>query len=298
MEQAIVKRLQKSIEAFFSKNGERMSDESTAIQGGQPFPVVKRERLTDVELPQALDGNCFDRQIFKTVSCKKGTFKGVQFKYVIFEDCYFRDCIFEKCHFTGATFRNSNLRGSSFDGCDFSYCRFSHTLVHESLIKRNMPGYENVALELARALRVNYSQLGDSSGVNLAIIEELRATRIHLWKAAFARESYYRDKHRGIERTRMAVKYVWFMIIDFIWGHGESLAKLVRLVVLVYLLVVVWGFVIGRPWTIVFGEAFSALWGTYKGTYFTELFLGFVTLIRLILTGLFVAVLVRRFSKR
>ena len=58
-----------------------MTDESTAIQSSHPFPVVRRERLTDVTLPPALDGNCFKRHIFKTVSCKRGVFKGVKFKY-------------------------------------------------------------------------------------------------------------------------------------------------------------------------------------------------------------------------
>ncbi|MGD0461696.1 MAG: pentapeptide repeat-containing protein [Tepidisphaeraceae bacterium] len=262
------------------------------------FPVATRPRFTDVAMPSVLNGVSFDRHIFETVSCKGGVFKDLQFKYVIFEDCYFRDCKFDNCNFTGAVFRNSNLRGSSFEGCDFSYCRFSNTVVHESIIQRNMPGYENVALELARALRVNYAQVGDSKGVNAAILAELQATKTHLYNAAFSRQSYYRRKYRGVARAQSVANYAWFKITDFVWGHGESLPKLLRLLMLVYLVVVVWGAVQGRPFRGVFSDAFTLLWGTYKGVDFTPFFFGAVTAIRLLLTGLFVTVLVRRFSKR
>ncbi|MGA2442446.1 MAG: pentapeptide repeat-containing protein, partial [Tepidisphaeraceae bacterium] len=245
-----------------------MIDEPVPIQNAQSFRVATRTRFMDVVMPQVLNGISFDRHIFETVSCKGGVFKGLQFKYVIFEDCYFRDCKFEKCNFTGAVFRNSNLRGSTFDGCDFSYCRFSNTVLHESIIQRNMPGYENVALELARALRVNYAQLGDSEGVNAAILAELQATKTHLYKAAFARESYYRAKYCGTARARSVAKYAWFMIMDLVWGHGESLFKLLRLLILIYISVVFWGLVKGRPFGGIFGEGFSLLWGTYKGVDF------------------------------
>src|SRR5258708_4344786 len=94
----------------------------------------------------------FSLAIFKRVAAKEKTFTGNDFKYCVFEDCYFRKCKFVDCDFTGAQFRSTNLRGSSFEGCRFDYCRFNLSIVPLEVLERNMPGYENVALDLARSL--------------------------------------------------------------------------------------------------------------------------------------------------
>lgn len=158
------------------------------------------------------------------VSAKEITFERVSFKYVIFDRCYFRDCKFINCDFTGARFYDSNLRGSSFDGSRFDYARFSKTTVPLAIIERHMPGYENVAVELARSLRINYAQLGDVEGVNRAIAAELAATKVHLHKAAWSSESYYRRKYSGLRRWNVGLKFFAFMFFEVLWGNGESLA--------------------------------------------------------------------------
>lgn len=240
----------------------------------------------------------YERTRFRVVAAKGIHFQAVSFKYCLFEDCYFRDCHFENCDFTGATFRNCNLRGSTFDGSRFDYCRFAHTLVPHVILERHMPGYENVALELARALRVNYAQTGDSVGVNKAISAELDATRIHLRKAVWSKESYYRSKYCGLGRVGKIPQHYWFHLLDMVWGHGESLPKLLRTFVVLYAAVT---YALYRS---EFGvlratrDAFLILWGSYDGSVHRPLLTACAVAARTVLLGLFITVLVRRLSRR
>ena len=257
-----------------------------------------RPQLNGVELAAQADSVTFDRYDLRRVSCKGGRFHKISFKYVIFEDCYFRDCEFDHCDFTGAFFRNSTLRGSRFNGCTFNYCRLSHTVIPENIIQRNMPGWENVALEFARALRVNYAQLGDPKGVNAAITAEIRANMTHLYKAAFSRESYYRDKHRGFDRVGMFFSYVWFRILNCVWGHGESVLKITGMVALLYVFLILFSLCYGHSFAAALADAHSIVWGTYRDGFVTPAVVAFATAIRYILLGLFITVLIRRFSRR
>lgn len=242
-----------------------------------------------------VEGHNFEKTRFKFVAAKQTHFRQVSFIFCVFEDCYFRDCRFEDCDFTGAVFRNSTLRGSTFDGCKFPYCRFSHTLVGHAILERNMPGFENVALELARSLRVNFSQLGDSVGVNMAVSAELEATRVHLYKAAWSAESYYRKKHAGLGRVRSVVEYLWFLLQDTIWGHAESLWKLGRFLICGYAVLAVALFCRGGQMGNAFRDAWMMLWGV--GTT-SPLVATVAVAFRTVALGLFVTVLVRRLSRR
>lgn len=240
----------------------------------------------------------YDRTRFRFTAARKIHFRAVSFKYCVFEDCYFRDCRFEDCDFTGATFRNSVLRGSTFDGSRFDYCRFAHSLVPVAILERHMPGYENVALELARALRVNYAQVGDSDGVNRAISAELTATRTHLEKVAWSHESYYRNKHRGFERAVKVLEYYWFFVLDFVWGHGESLPKLLRTIALSYLVLIIFLYRSSGGFFSAIRDAFLLVWGNYGSASQIPMTAAATLALRTLLLGLFVAVLVRRLSRR
>ncbi len=264
-----------------------------------------RVEITAVEFSVSGDGSpighvTYDRSRFRFATAKKVHFRGVTFKYCVFEDCYFRDCRFEDCDFTGATFRNSNLRGSSFDGSRFDYCRFSHTLVPISIIERHMPGYENVALELARSLRVNYAQVGDTDGVNKAISAELDATRVHLKKAAWSKEGYYRNKHKGLNRIAKVFEYCWFRFLDLVWGNGESLPKLLLTIAIAYAAIAAFLYTQkpGVSFATAFWNAFLAFWGTYVPATPMPFFAAITLTIRTVFSGLFVTVLVRRLSRR
>ncbi len=267
---------------------------------GQPQPYPRQE-FVDHEFRSsedvALSGLNYERARFRLTSARKVHFRRVSFKYCIFEDCYLRDCRFEDCDFTGATFRNSILRGSTFDGCRFEYCRFAHSIVPLTILERHMPGYENQALELARALRVNYSQVGDSNGVNKAVSAELAATLTHLQKAAWSSESHYRNKYRGLERAGKAVEYAWFRLLDFIWGNGESLPKLVRTLAIAFLLLVGWLSIIAATRGSISRLVPHRL-GAYPSGSSLQGAVATVVAVRTVLLGLFIAVLVRRLSRR
>lgn len=255
--------------------------EGKEFLGGSASPVV--------------EGHDFEKTRFSFVAAKQTHFRQVSFMFCVFEDCYFRDCRFEDCDFTGAVFRNSTLRGSTFDGCKFPYCRFSHTLISHAILERNMPGFENVALELARSLRVNFSQLGDSVGVNVAVSAELEATRVHFYKAAWSPEAYYRKKHAGLGRVRAIGAYAWFRVQDTIWGHGESLWKLGRFLMCGYAVLAVVLFWRGAQIGSAFREAWMMLWGVGSAS---RLVATVAVAFRTVALGLFVTVLVRRFSRR
>jgi uncharacterized protein YjbI with pentapeptide repeats len=191
-----------------------------------------RTRLEDKEVATDLSGSDLGMHLLLRVSAKERTFNRVSFRYTIFDNCYLRKCRFQDCDFTGAQFVGSNLRESSFDGSRFDYCRFSSSIVPHTVLQRHLPGFENVARELARSLRVNYGQLGDATGVNLAIAAELRATKAHLQKAAWSAESYYRRKYRGLARLRVIAENASFHLQDWVWGNGESVLKVFRSIVL------------------------------------------------------------------
>ncbi|HWA08342.1 MAG TPA: pentapeptide repeat-containing protein [Opitutaceae bacterium] len=264
----------------------------------RPRPEIAEHEFIATENQSPIAQVSYDRMRFRFTTAKKVHFRAVSFKYCVFEDCYFRDCRFEDCDFTGATFRNSVLRGSMFDGSRFDYCRFAHSLVPVVILERHMPGYENVALELARALRVNYAQVGDSDGVNRAISAELSATRTHLEKVAWSNEGYYRNKHRGFERAIKVLEYYWFYVLDFVWGHGESLPKLLRTLILAYMVLVVFLYRSSGGFFPAIQDAFLLIWSNYGGAPQIPMAAAVTLALRTLLLGLFVAVLVRRLSRR
>lgn len=264
----------------------------------RPRPEITEHEFNATENQAPITQANYDRTRFRFTAARKNHFRAVSFKYCVFEDCYFRDCRFEDCDFTGAVFRNSVLRGSTFDGSRFDYCRFAHSLVPVSILERHMPGYENVALELARSLRVNYAQVGDSEGVNRAISAELRATRTHLEKVAWSNESYYRNKHRGFERAVKVLEYYWFFVLDFVWGHGESLPKLLRTIALAYGILVIFLYRSSGGFLSAARDAFLLAWGNYAAAAQIPMAAAIILALRTLVLGLFVTVLVRRLSRR
>lgn len=184
-----------------------------------------------------VEGRSFDFATFRTASGNDLVFEKVSFKYCRFDDCYFRACTFKRCDFTGCRFTNCNLRSSEFPGSDFKYARFGNTLVTDSLLDQNLPGYENQAMLLARVLRSNFGQVGDAEAVNKAIAVELEATKTHYYKAAWSRETYYRDKHKDWDRVRVVWRHAMFWLLDFAWGNGESIRKLGRTILIVNALI-------------------------------------------------------------
>lgn len=108
-------------------------------------------------------------------------FIDVNFKQCDFSECYFRNCRFIRCDFTGANIKESNLRGSQFEKCKFQYTTWEKTLLDEHFLDICLPSEENLARDLARSLRVNFSQIGNYEAVNKAASIEVNLTGQHLY---------------------------------------------------------------------------------------------------------------------
>ncbi|MCG2580127.1 MAG: pentapeptide repeat-containing protein [Marinobacter sp.] len=259
---------------------------------------LPRKAIAEMEFHENQADAAYEFCVLQRVSAVDKDFKRVSFKFVIFDDCYFRNCKFEDCDFTGAQFKDSSFRGSCFPGSCFNYTRFRNCRITPNLISQNLPGWENVALEFAQGLRVNFAQTGDVDGVNRAIKAELRATRVHLRKAAWSGETHYRNKYQGLERLAFGWRSTVFEIFEFVWGNGESLSKLFRTIALV---IVICSLVyVGQDYE--FEKAIIEAVRTFLGTSTTEnvvpLLHESMAASRFVLLGLFVSVLVKRLSRR
>jgi preprotein translocase subunit SecE len=260
--------------------------------------------ITNKHIEEIEEEEVLELHVFTRVSAKKLTFRSVVFNYSTFQHCYFRRCKFDSCKFIGCKFISTNFEGSEFIGCTFDYSTFRFTNLDENILDNNCPSYENVRQKFARSLRTNFLSMGNSEGVNKAITVELEATKEYLYKSWRSKESHYRKKYKGRYKFLKFLEWVKFKIEEIIWGNGESLWKLARAVFIVLLFITV-------NETIVKGDVSSlpSYWSSLKKSpqlffsidkpeYYTKFFLSIIFFFRLIFFGLFMAIIIKRFSKR
>lgn len=198
-----------------------------------------REKISDrwVDVPSKKienDQATFHRKVFTRLSARKVNFKNVSFYQTIFDTCYFNNCVFDTCSFIGCRFVACNLNQSSFPGCKFEYAIFERTQVDDDILN-SAPERNNLKLKFARTLRMNYQQIGDAKAVNRAIVVELEATDIFLKESWSSNSDYFRKKYVGLSRIWQLAKWIEFRALDFIWGNGESVTKLLRSIIWVIL---------------------------------------------------------------
>jgi hypothetical protein len=192
----------------------------------------------------------------------------------------------------------------SFLGSKFDYSYFEKTLIDSDILETNAPSVENLKERFARTLRTNYQSLGDSRSVNKAIVFELEATGEHLRKSWKSNESYYRKKYSGLDRIKQFFLWLNFRILDFIWGNGESLGKLTRFILITFGAMTVTEVYLHRDGNLLvsYWDAFLAtpavFFGTTKFEGYPEWYFSLVAIIRLILIGLFVSIIVKRYNRR
>ncbi|MFH1976841.1 MAG: pentapeptide repeat-containing protein [Pseudomonadota bacterium] len=244
------------------------------------------------------------RHLFVRLGAKGKRFTKVDFRYSIFDTCYLRDCIFDTCDFTGCRFLGTNLHGASFSGCKFDYAAFERTPIDSAILETECPAYENLKMDFARSLRMNYQQLGDAAGVNMAINVELQATEIHLHKAWHSNESYYRKKYAGLKRARSLVEWLRFRALDFIWGNGESAWKFMRAGALLLVVIACVDAVAFRnPYAVQdYGKALLAapqiLFGTLTPSSYPTPYLTTIVCARIVALGFFMSILIKRLGRR
>ncbi|MDM1377261.1 pentapeptide repeat-containing protein [Myroides marinus] len=162
-------------------------------------------------------------------------FINIDFSKTIFDSCYLKNCRFIRCTFEGAKFMNSNLQGSYFENCNFDFVIFEKTFVDDEIFEC-APKRNNLKYKFARSLKLNYASIGDYIKASNAVQIELEATKKHLYDTWTLNDDYHRNKYGGI-RKRLTQFWKWFKVslLDFIWGNGESLWRLVRFNLLIFL---------------------------------------------------------------
>jgi len=260
--------------------------------------------FTDKKFSSDIDRHKFINHIFNRLVAKEIKFKNVDFKYCVFDSAYLRICVFDSCDFTGCKFINSNLLGSSFNGCVFDYASFENTQIDNDILSNSCPSTENLKLKFARTLRTNYQQLGDAKSANIAIGIELQATEIHYHKAWKSKESYYRKKYKGMVRLKMFIEWLEFKLLDIIWGNGESTIKLLRFsLFIMFSIALVDVITSGNSNNVTayissFLKSPQIFLGVEKPFYSQFWYIATIVFARLIIIGLFLAILIKRFSRR
>lgn len=259
----------------------------------------KKEKLEDKEFAEDVSAQSFAQKDLARVFATRKVFTEVSFKQAVLWGCYFRNCTFVRCDFTGAQIGACNFKGATFSGCLFQYTVWEKTLLDDEFLEKCVPAEENLARDLVRALRVNFAQVGNYQAVNKAAAIEVRLTGRHLYNAAYSEKTYYRDKYKGVERLGYAWKHLLWLALDLVWGNGESLLR-VLLTTLATLLVAALVLTAQHP-GLELVDAIStsthAFWGI-PSPLVSAAFMVTLTVLRFVLLGLFMAILVKRLSRR
>ncbi len=261
----------------------------------------KKERIEDKEFSENIQKSDYKQKDFVRVFAVNKVFENVDFSQCSFSSCYFRKCKFIRCNFQGAFFKETYLRGSSFPECIFKYTTFEKTAIDESFLDTSLPAEENLARDLVRALRVNFSQIGNYDAVNKASAIEVKLTGVHLYKAAYSKESYYRgkEKYSGFNRFLLALDHAKWKLLDLLWGNGESIFRILisSLVFVLCIAAMHWlSFQVnflGSLKSSVYG-----FWGVGSHLAIPNHYRLTLTIGRLIFFSLFISVLVKRLAKR
>lgn len=260
----------------------------------------KKDVIENKEFRSEVRGEDLSMRELSRVFAVDVTFVDVSFKQCDFSRCYFRNCRFIRCDFTGASIKESNLRGSRFEECNFRYTTWEKSFLDEHFLDTCLPSGENLARDLARSLRVNFSQIGNYEAVNKAASIEVSLTGQHLYNAAYSRQSYYRAKYKGWSRVIHAIGHARWKTLDLLWGNGESIVRVA--IAGLAVIVVATLFLMKDNSQLLFLDTlestFSHFWGIQGGTKLPDLYAISLTVIRFVLLGLFMAILVKRLSRR
>lgn len=247
----------------------------------------------------------FKYMVFERLNAKGIKFKNVSFEHCVFNGCYFNNCVFDTCDFTGCRFIGSNFHQTAFRGCDFRYAIFERTQLDDDILISEAPREENLRMHFSRSLRMNYQQLGDSKAVNKAIMVELDAASVYLYKSWRSGETYYKEKYPGFfSGIIQFLKWIEFWVLNFIWGNGESILKFIRTILLVLVSISVYDtntsgnlLNIGFYWSS-FVQSPAIFLGILSPENFTTGVLSLITGIKFVSFALLTTLLVKRFSRR
>jgi hypothetical protein len=216
--------------------------DGNAVSSSGHFAKGNRQVIEDYYIPKAVtdETSAFAFKVFVRLNALKVNFKNVSFQHSILDGCYLRGCVFDSCDFTGCRFIGSNLHQSNFTGSKFEYATFERCQIDDDILEHEGPREENLRMRFARSLRVNYQQIGDAKAVNKAITLELKATADHLLESWRSDKPYHREKYPGLQRVAQFWHWVVFWLLEFVWGNGESVLKLLRTIVIAIFVVAIY----------------------------------------------------------
>ena len=182
----------------------------------------------------------------------------------------------------------------------FHYSLWEKTFLEESFLDNCLPSEENLARDLVRSLRVNFAQIGNYEAVNKAASIEVKLNGRHLFNAAYSRQAYYRNKYKGLTRIRFALRHAQWKAFDLLWGNGESIGRVLGggLLAIACFAVAIWLNHVDIKFLDAIGSSVSIFWGVKPHREVEPVFVVLLTAIRYLLFGLFMAVLVKRLSRR
>lgn len=259
-----------------------------------------------------LNGNKFITYLFVRAVAKDMIFENVDFSKAYFENSYLRDCRFYRCNFEGAKFTGSNLIGSYFEDCNFDYVTFEKTFIDDEIFEC-APKKDNLRYKFARSLKLNYASIGDYIKASKAVTIELEATKSHLKDSWLSGEEWYKLKYGGIrKRSEQFLKWFKVSLLDFLWGNGESLWRLIRFNLIIFFILTLYHihskslidiFEIIKVFTVNIPSNYFGLnvldseQKNYFDYYPTELSLVLV-IIRLISFGLLMSIIIKKYNRR
>ncbi len=259
----------------------------------------KKPKLEDVEFTTSISDEDYTRHEMVRVYAVGKIFTKVCFKQVNFLGCYFRNCRFIGCDFTGAFVKETNLRGSQFENCTFRYTAWEKSQLDDDFLDHCLPSEENLARDLVRSLRVNFAEIGNYEAVNRSASIEVRLTGQHLYKAAYSNESYYRSKYKGVDRLSHAAQHARWKALDLLWGNGESI---IRIVFCCLFAILVISILYARDANVSLAAALTEsvwqFWGKQYAEAMPPIYTLALTITQFVAFGLFMAILVKRLSRR
>jgi uncharacterized protein YjbI with pentapeptide repeats len=276
-----------------------------AAEASRDFAVMdlrdhRKEKIEDKEFFSGLRGINMSRKEFVRVYAVDQIFTDVVFEQCVFTSCYFRNCRFIRCRFTGATVKDSNFRGAQFEDCKFHYTTWEKTLLEDRFLDSCLPSEGNLARDLVRSLRTNFAQIGDYAAVNKAASIEVKLTGQHLYNAAYSRQAYYRSHYKGRARFIHALEHLRWKALDLLWGNGESIFKVIRSAIAVVLVTsyLYMRDATGLSFRDALFETIGHFWGVQYHTPMPAMYAVFLTATRFVVVGLFMAILIKRLSRR
>jgi hypothetical protein len=194
----------------------------SSLTTNRPHPIIRDVQADNAQFPP-------EDIIFTTIAdCgfKAALFDRLTFRFVSFKRCYFRDALFNRVKFEGCRFIDCTFHGAILTNCSLDYSEFTNCNVTFGQVRNCWPAWDNVRLPLARNLKTNALNRGDTDDARAFLLVELRALRqVNFGKAFLWTDPYYK-KFTFTQRLVGLGTVVWLMFSEIVWGHGERLLRI------------------------------------------------------------------------